>query len=250
MNLRYITCSDPREHLPVPDVISLLKMSPLVEIGIQTSSGTMSQSKPRKLWFDVLMFHVVNNPHPLNVALHINYDWCDDLCSGKIPYELGTWLKMRNRRTDGPAIRRWQLNIGDRTQNFDAASVARLIRSHPEQEFILPYNDKVKSKIEFLYKTGEKFSLLYDSSYGYGVSPENWNAPVYITHPMGYAGGLSPENVSENLNKISAVTPRDYSTWIDAEGRLMKPGTRQFDIDRARQYVRNALAWQEAQNKR
>ena len=67
---------------------------------------------------------------------------------------------------------------------------------------------------------------------------------------MGYAGGMSPENVTENLNKISAVTPRDYATWIDAEGRLMKPGTRQFDIDRAHQYIKKALAWQDAQNKR
>lgn len=250
MNLRYITCSDPREHLAVADVIRLLKMSPLVEIGIQASSSTMSQLKPRKLWFDVLMFHVVNNSRPLNIALHINYDWCDDLCSGKIPYELDGWLKMQRRGNGGPAIRRWQLNIGDRTKKFDSGAIARLIRSHPEQEFILPYNEMVKDRVDLLYKTGAKFSLLYDASYGYGKSPERWNAPVYNTHPMGYAGGLSPENVSENLDKISENLPSNYYTWIDAEGRLMKPGTRQFDIERARQYVQNALAWQDSQNKR
>lgn len=157
---------------------------------------------------------------------------------------------MQHRVNGGPAIRRWQLNIGDRTKKFDSGAVAHLIRTHPDNEFILPYNETIKDKIDLLYKTGAKFSLLYDSSYGYGVSPENWNAPVYITHPMGYAGGLSPENVSENLDKISEKLPSNYYTWIDAEGRLMKPGTRQFDIERARQYVQNALVWQDSQNKR
>ena len=250
MNLRYITCSDPREDLAIVDVMGLLKMSTLVEIGVQASPGTMSMFKPRKLWFDVLLFHVSTCDRPVNVALHVNYQWCDDMCVGQIPFELKQWLKLRNRTNGRPTIRRWQLNIGDRTEKFDSGALARLIREHPEQEFIFPYNETVRDKIELLRKTGAKFSLLYDSSYGYGISPEKWESPVYMDTSMGYAGGLSPENITENLDKINAVTPHDYYTWIDAEGRLMKPGTREFDLERARNYVKNALAWQEKQNKR
>lgn len=250
MNLKYITCSDPREDLQITDVLALLKTAPSVEIGVQAAPGTMGWLRPRNVWFDVLMYYVKTNKYPLNVALHVNYQWCDDMCSGKIPGEIKNWMRLRNVCDNKPSIRRLQLNIGDRTQNFDANAVAKLIRLHPEHEFIFPYNDHVKDKIDELHKTGAKFSLLYDASYGYGISPDKWDAPVYDNIPMGYAGGMSPENVTENLNKISAVTPRDYTTWIDAEGRLMKPGTRHFDIDRARQYIKKALAWQDTQNQR
>lgn len=250
MNLRYITCSDPREDLQIADVISFLKISPMIEIGVQAAPGTMGWLRPRNVWFDVLMYYVKTNKNPLNVAVHVNYQWCDDMCSGKIPGEIAHWMRLRNKSDNKPSIRRWQLNIGDRTEKFDANAVAKLIREHPENEFIFPYNECVKNKIDALHKTGAKFLLLYDSSYGYGICPEKWNGPVYEDVPMGYAGGLSPENVVDNLNKISKVVPKNYTTWIDAEGRLMKPGTREFDLGRARAYVQKALAWQHEQNKR
>ena len=44
------------------------------------------------------------------------------------------------------------------------------------------------AKISALYKTNAKFSLMYDSSYGYGICPDRWNPPVYNNKNMGYAG--------------------------------------------------------------
>ena len=250
MNLRYITCSDPRAHLAVVDVMHFLKKYPIVELGVQASPGAMSFGRPRNIWFDLIAHSASVSRIQVNVAVHVNYQWCDDMCSGKIPGEIQNWMRLRNISDNKPSIRRWQLNIGDRTERFDANAIAKLIRTHPENEFIFPYNDGVKDKIDALYKTGAKFSLLYDSSYGYGISPDKWNGPVYPDIPMGYAGGLSPENVADNLNKISKIVPKNYTTWIDAEGRLMKPGTREFDLERARDYIQNALAWQHKQNKR
>jgi hypothetical protein len=85
---------------------------------------------------------------------------------------------------------------------------------------------------------------MYDSSYGYGICPDRWNPPVYNDRNMGYAGGLSPENVAQNLEKISQVVPKDYTTWIDAEGKLMKPNSRTWDMKNVTNYVKNALAWE------
>jgi hypothetical protein len=64
---------------------------------------------------------------------------------------------------------------------------------------------------------------------------------------MGYAGGLSPENVAQNLEKISQVVPKDYTTWIDAESKLMMPNSRTWDMNRVTNYVKNALAWEAGQ---
>ena len=89
------------------------------------------------------------------------------------------------------------------------------------------------------------FSMLFDASGGRGISPDTWNSPIYSNHKMGYSGGLSPENVADNLSKINGVLPLGYTTWIDAEGKLKDPETKQFDTMRAEQYIQNALRWME-----
>lgn len=253
MNLRYITCSDPRENIKPTDLIGLLKIAPSVEIGIQAQSSNMKKGDSRNVWFNNLMNFITNIDMPLNVALHVNYQWCNILCSKQnknLPIEIAGWLDMRNYKNTGPAIRRWQLNIGNSTTDFDADSVARLISQYPEHEFILPYNARVCERVSSVHETGVPFSLLYDASGGYGVHPERWQLPVYDTHPMGYAGGISPRYVWFDLNEISQLLPHDYSTWIDAEYNLMYPKTRIFDISRARQYIQNALDWERHQNMR
>ena len=85
------------------------------------------------------------------------------------------------------------------------------------------------------------FSMLFDASGGRGISPDTWRAPVMPNHKMGYSGGLSPENVADNLDKINMVLPVGYNTWIDAEGKLKDPDTKQFDTLRAEQYIQNAI---------
>jgi hypothetical protein len=248
MQLKHITCSDPRESIILSDMISVLNLSPLVEIGMQASPGPMSSGNPRNEWFNALLKHVVNTNRPSNIAVHVNYDWCDALCSGgAMPDEIAKWMKMPNFNGSAPAIRRWQLNIGDGTGKFKPDAIARLIKDNPRHEFIFPYNNRVADKISALHKTGANFSLLYDSSYGYGVLPDAWYPPVYESHPMGYAGGLSADNVTKNLNKISAVLPQDYKTWIDAEGRLMKEDTRHWDVNAVMCYIKHALMFNDSQ---
>ena len=243
MKLTYITCSDPREDVSHNDIMRLLKYAPQVEIGIQAHPSAMSSGYPRNNWFNGLMQLVRNIDMGLNVAVHVNYQWCDKMCTGQIPNEIRDWMNMQRKFGREPAIKRWQLNIGDGTKTWDTKAVAKLIADHPEHEFIFPYNQTVHDKIDELNKTGVNFSLLYDSSYGYGRLPDSWAPPVYNNHKMGYAGGLGPDNVADNLGKIAQQMPTDYRTWIDAEGKLMVPGTRKFDPQRAMTYVKNALAW-------
>ena len=244
MNLKYITCSDPRESLQISDLIELTKISPKVEIGMQSHPSAMMSGLDRNIWFNQFLDWAGKQKTPVNIAMHVNYQWCDKMCTGIIPTEIAKWMHLRNLHTDAPVIKRWQLNIGDGTNNFDAEKIARLIEMFPENDFLFPFNPYVQSKISALYKINAKFSLMYDSSYGYGICPDRWNPPVYNDRNMGYVGGLSPENVAQNLEKISLVVPKDYTTWIDAEGKLMKPNSRTWDMKNVTNYVKNALAWE------
>ena len=244
MKLRYITCSDPRENISTESLLNFATKYPIAEFGIQAHPGPMSQGYGRNVWFNQIIKQAENISNPPNIALHVNYHWCDYMCSGFVPYELDWWLRVTNSYTNQPVIKRIQLNIGDYTTEFDAKKLADLIKKHPNQEFIFPWNTRVADKIDLLKNTGAKFSLLFDTSYGAGISPTNWTKPVYKDVPNGYAGGLGPDNVATNLDKISQILPQDYATWIDAEGKLRDPKTtRSFTLEKAEKYLQNALAW-------
>lgn len=244
MKLRYITCSDPRENISVPSLINFTEKYPISELGIQAHPGPMSYKGRRYGWFNQIMFVSGNMPTPPNIALHINYEWCDCMCRGIIPIELQKWINARNDITKEPVIKRIQLNIGDNTRSFNPLALANLIKNHKDQEFILPYNKNTSAQIAQLKSTGVRFSLLFDNSYGTGISPDEWQKPVYEDVPNGYAGGLGPGNVEIQLKKINKILPADYETWIDAEGRLRDIyDTQNFSLGLAERYMSEAIKW-------
>lgn len=244
MKLRYITCSDPREDIPVESMLNFTAQYPISEIGVQAHPGPMSFDRGRNKWFGEIIKKAQDMQNPPNIALHINYLWCDFMCEGLVPNELDWWLRVPNIYTGLPIIKRIQLNIGDYSNKFDEKKLATLINRHQKQEFIFPWNKHTAKNIEKLKKTGAKFSLLFDGSYGAGIEPCAWYTPVYNDIPNGYAGGLGPDNVAKNLDKINAILPRNYETWIDAEGKLRdRCTTGSFTLELAEKYLQNALAW-------
>lgn len=249
MKLRYITCSDPREYNKISDMVELAKL-PNAEIAVQCHPSKMSAGMPRNVWFNNLVslaFHV-----NMKLAMHINMEWADSICAyGQLPGVIYNWMVLKHDN-NLPVIKRIQLNMPKTTaENINANALAEIIRGFPNQEFILQYNNNTKNAIEKLHRTGVKFSLLFDASGGRGLAPKEWRGPIYKEHPMGYSGGISPDNVVENLNKINTVVPQNREIWIDAEGKLKSPqqlpdGTYKdlFDVNKAHEYVKRANAWQ------
>ena len=247
MKLRYITCSDPREHNSIKSVIKLAKL-PRAEIAVQCHPSKMSKGMPRNIWFEQLLRESLHASRGINLAIHINNEWSNEICTkGVIPDIILDWIKIE-KSYKTPLIKRIQLNMSqDTANNIDTNAICAMLYDFRHQEFIFQYNDKTKEAIEKLHNTGAKFSLLFDYSGGNGMSPEKWQKPVYENHPMGYSGGLSSENVIQNLNKIEQVAG-DNEIWIDAEGKLKyqtlfdeKP---LFDIELAKNYIKRAKLWQ------
>ena len=246
MKLRYITCSDPREHNSIESIIELAKL-PHAEIAVQCHPSKMSPGMPRNIWFEDLLKEVVQLPR-MNLAIHINSEWANDICvNGNLPYPLSAWFKVENKR-EKPVLQRIQLNMPKSTaDNINIYHVAKIIDCYWDKEFIFQYNDKTREAIQKLHEAGLKFSLLFDASGGNGIAPTSWEKPIYESHPMGYSGGISAENVIGNLRKINQILPNDYPTWIDAEGKLKsndlfdeKP---KFNTELARAYVKRANMW-------
>ena len=246
MKLRYITCSDPREHNSFKSIIELSRL-PHTEIAVQCHPSQMSAGMPRNIWFNELL-REMNQLQRGNLAIHINNEWSNDICTkGIIPDIIYDWIKIE-RTHNKPLIKRIQLNMSQNTaDNINVCALRSVLYEFRHTEFIFQYNDKTKDAIEKLHKSYAKFSLLFDASGGNGIQPTQWQKPIYENHPMGYSGGLSPDNVYSNLNKIKSVVGDDF-TWIDAEGKLKSQTLFEekplFDADLAKAYVRRANLWQ------
>ena len=255
MNIKYITCSDPREFNDIHDIVNLAQLSPRVEIAIQAHPSKMSPGMPRYQWANELIkfvkglrFYTSRN---INLAIHVNQEWCAEICkTGKLPAELQTILSQRYTRFPcSPVIKRIQLNIPvDAISQANTVNMANMIDDNRDYGFIIQYNNNTAGLVQKLNKFYLPFSSLYDASGGRGILPQQWCPPAFRYRDQGYSGGLSPENVAENLDKISAVVPKNNNVWIDAEGKL-KTNDR-FDVARAKQYVINVENWISKQNQR
>lgn len=60
-------------------------------------------------------------------------------------------------------------------------------------------------------------AVLVDGSGGRGILPPLWARPN-TAKPVGFAGGLGPDNLAEQLREIAFVAVRPW--WVDMEGRL------------------------------
>ena len=244
MRLRYITCSDPREFNDIHDIVKLAEMSPRAEIAVQMHPSKASVGMPRNQWFHELCRYCVRDAHDINLAVHVNQEWCEEICrTGEIPMELREFFGFYRKNLGAPLVKRWQLNMSNTAvHDINYSAVKKLFLHNDDHEFILQYDDRTKNATRVLYEMGAKFSLLYDASGGRGIAPSTWNKPVYDSVPMGYSGGMSPENVVKNLKQISSVVPKNREDiWIDAEGKLKTDD--KFDIARAQKYITNAERW-------
>jgi hypothetical protein len=242
MKIEKITCSDMREYNEIDDIIALGKKYPISEFAIQAHPSKFSGWMPRYVWFETLM-HAARNTN-INLAMHVNSEWRTEICRGDVPYEIKRMWDMQ-RDNGKPVIGRVQINIngGKDSFRFYTNKVADIIRAYPNIEFIFQYTAKQKRRLGKLDHTDVPFSMLFDASGGCGKLPKQWHAPINSNHKMGYSGGLGPDNISENLDKINMVVPANSNIWIDAEGKLKNPDIKQFDIARAERYIENTLNW-------
>jgi len=198
------------EKTSIDEINNLTKEFPFVEWGILLS--TSENSFLGKSRYPSLNWLNENLPKLKNVANTYNSSIALHVC-GKETKEL--LAQSENSIALGllPFVNRVQINFFYKEHQIE--QLEKLCEKFPHINFITQHNNKNTD----LYKkiSSENHQILFDQSGGRGIETTNWESPLE-NKVCGYAGGLGPNNISEQIELIKNVADRQF--WIDMEGKI------------------------------
>lgn len=210
MPIERLTLTGADERTDIDQLAQLAAECPRLELGLLYTATPEGRNRyPSRAWLSAAAARLSGR-----VAIHV--------CGRAARAELITG-ELRDLTAHAPRV---QVNgaLGIRELLACAQQVATLITQHnavnaPLVEVDLPNH-----------------ALLVDASGGRGLSPQDWLPPV-TTKAAGFAGGLGPDNLAGEMQRITAVARP--GAWIDMEGKLRTPaldvvGGDWFDLGLAR----------------
>ncbi len=223
-----VTITGADDSVKPEDLAQLSKEFPFVEWGILFSPNRVGKERyPSNNWLMGLRKIALNAD--LNLSAHICGEYSRKIFSGINP-------EIVDINKGCPPFQRVQLNYNSTKNGFDLHSLfADIIDKAPSYiQFIFQHNkaNATMNSIIMNYKAVHNIAFLYDSSGGRGLEPTAWLPPVerYYT---GYSGGLSPENLDENIQKITGVTGLT-DVWVDMETGVRSDDGKSFDLAKVR----------------
>jgi hypothetical protein len=231
MQLHTVTFTGADDSILPMRLVDLTVKYPFVEWGILMSAAREGSTRyPSLPWLEALA--EVADTFLLPLSGHVCGRWCRGILKGSPSF-------FDERPSITKMFRRIQLNYHD-SANIDADCDAflELLRSQQakqEREYIFPCKGFDKPMPCFWEAVPKvlgitRSSVLFDASGGLGILPEQWPQPFDNTY-CGYAGGLSPDNIEEQL-KILADIVGDRSIWIDFETHVRSGDDSLFDLDK------------------
>jgi phosphoribosylanthranilate isomerase len=143
-----------------------------------------------------------------------------------------------------------EINVHEKFQrvqlNLTNDKLKRAMSSEVLNELIATMNQKVifGGKHGSYTYWNRMASPLFDASGGNGLSPVEWPEPFKTSSGgnilNGYAGGLGPENVNDELQKLAEIN-ENSPIWIDMETKLRTDG--KFDLEKCKQVLESVKAW-------
>jgi len=251
--LRYVTVTGIDDGTDLIDVLNIAKKYHFVEWGVLVNN---SYHKPQSRFPDhniIINLAKCKNILPqMNLSLHIcgpflekiinDGDWNVFYHLRRIPHSKGINVI--------DCFSRIQLNLSNMISEIQEPFFESL--KNIDQEIILQLksvegNEELIKKCKKCKKNAN-ISVLFDASGGKGKLPETW--PNSIKN-CGYAGGLTPDNVEEQLCLIKSLVGKNSPTWIDAESGLrFYDQFSQFDLRKVEEFLINSLPFVERYGKK
>lgn len=255
--IKTVTVTGADDSIQPEDLFPITREFPFVEWGILFSKSSEGRARfPSQDWVAGLQDMVLGtddfherdeskDPTP-KLSAHICGRWVRDLCAGNPTIiqeiaSLGVFeriqlnfhayvhrIENRARFVRGLAL----------IEGYRIGKAEMLAWSKGHTQFIFQLDNVNDGTATEATVAGIDAMGLFDLSGGAGTLPGQW--PRQNTN-MGYAGGLSPDNVAEQLEKIEQVA--GSVAWIDAETHLRSADDTQFDLDKVRSFLEAAKPW-------
>lgn len=250
--LRFVTLTGVDQKTSFTKLVALARLYPFVEWGVLVSPANASATSGRYPTLDwVEAFGRKAAKAGLNIAVHLCGDAVHALkneVKGAHPHENSKALAQQVLRIISHFDR---VQINTRAKLDDVGLYEQVVRTvqdgNYDRQVILQWNEAnepVCQRMSWL----EGFETLFDASGGRGVAPAEWpDARLKGARHTGYAGGLGPDNLAEQLPLI-AKAAGDRMFWVDMETKLRDKRDR-FDLAVCEQVLKTADDYIEADRK-
>lgn len=227
MRIKTVTITGADDSINPRLLIELSQEFPFVEWGILISRNSVGERRfPSLKWIKWLSENRFDHSldEVVKISGHICGQWVRDIMIGET-YEF--------EKIFYPVygmFRRIQINTHGEKLKISNSGIVTALKSLDRP--ILVQFDEVNSWIYYCAKdAGINVFPFFDLSHGAGMLPEKW--PDFIGNYCGYAGGLGPDNLEEQLVKIGSVVG-DKDVWIDMETKVRSDDDEKFDIKKVR----------------
>lgn len=229
--LKMITITGIDDESKYSDLLNIInkfnRRVPILEFGILLSNSNAGFSRfPSDIWITNFFTYLYNNQARGKVGLSLHI--CGSILREDVCF--GNWVFSKGRHLLVDGFNRIQLNFHGEPHRYNERFFDGLKRQNKQIIF------QMDRKNEHLYFEARERDIncvpFFDLSHGAGILPDEW--PLSQGNLCGYAGGLSPDNVTEQLHKIHKKAG-DSAFWIDVETGIRTNG--KTDIEKIRDFI-------------
>lgn len=221
MNIKYCTFTGVDKLTDISRVIDMSKKYSFIEWAILYSPTKYHSSERYPYPEFILKFLETTALNNINIAIHFCGSSIDNIIKEN-DYEkelLNVINKLQYRV---------QLNFNQKIQNIDLDRLLKILPLYPNIQFITQHNKSNLTVYKKFSKHLKKYSVLFDSSGGRGIELSKIPMPFKGIF-CGYAGGLGPDNLKNELEIIS-LAAQNNNIWIDMESNIRN--IRWLDLDK------------------
>ncbi len=221
-----VTFTGPDGSTRFRDLTNTFQRFPFIEWGILVSRSQKGMARfPSITWMRSFDKHLENNNvENLPLSIHLCGAMVREFISGddKFIKDIPLWKRAQRVQINFHAIK-----------HKHTSKLFMMLAKHSNKEFIFQHDGVNEEIVYEAIKQGAKnVSILFDKSGGAGILPDHWPFPIDLVR-CGYAGGLGPDNIEEQVQEINKLT-NDQPSWVDMETRVRSEDDKIFDTLKVR----------------